>query len=70
MFRSVSSMVIAPASTGRDRSRRIAVIFTLHTNKGIRSNTIPLERMLMIVVIKLIEAKIEDTPARCREKIV
>lgn len=25
--------------------------------------------MLMIVVIKLIAPKIEDTPARCREKI-
>lgn len=26
--------------------------------------------MLMIVVIKLIEAKIDETPAKCREKIV
>lgn len=26
--------------------------------------------MLMIVVIKLIAPKIEETPARCREKIV
>lgn len=26
--------------------------------------------MLMIVVIKLIAPKIDDTPARCREKIV
>jgi hypothetical protein len=26
--------------------------------------------MLIIVVMKLIEARIEDTPARCREKIV
>lgn len=26
--------------------------------------------MLIIVVIKLIDARIEETPARCREKIV
>lgn len=35
-----------------------------------RSITIPLDRMLITVVIKLMEPKIEDTPARCREKIV
>lgn len=70
IFRSVSSIVIAPASTGRDRTSRTAVIFTLHTNRGIRSKTIPLARILIIVVMKLIEARIDDTPARCSEKIV
>lgn len=34
-FRSVSSIVIAPARTGSDRSRRIVVIFTDQTNRGI-----------------------------------
>lgn len=33
-FRSVRSIVIAPASTGRDRRRRIVVIFTDQTNRG------------------------------------
>jgi hypothetical protein len=63
-------MVIAPANTGRDNKRRITVIFTDHTNRGTRSKCIPLERMLIIVEIKLIAPKIEETPARCREKIV
>jgi len=29
----------------------------------------PMPRMLAMVVIKLIEPRIEETPARCREKI-
>lgn len=41
IFRSVKSMVIAPARTGNDNNRRTAVITTAHTNKGIRSNVIP-----------------------------
>lgn len=69
-FRSVRSIVIAPARTGRDRRRRIAVIFTDQTNNGIRSSTIPDVRILMIVVMKLIAPKIDDTPAKWREKIV
>lgn len=68
-FRSVSSMVIAPARTGKDKSRRIAVIKTDQTNKGIRSRVIPGDRILIIVVIKLIAPKIEEIPAKCREKI-
>jgi len=69
-FRSVRSMVIAPASTGRDRSKRIAVINTDQINKGIESKDIDLLRIFKIVVIKLIAPKIEDIPARCKEKIV
>jgi hypothetical protein len=56
--------VIAPANTGRDRSRRIAVIRTDQTKRGVRSQVIPGVRILIIVVIKLIAPKIEDTPAR------
>jgi hypothetical protein len=37
-FRSVRSIVIAPARTGNDRRRRTTVIVTAHTNKGIRSS--------------------------------
>jgi len=69
-FRSVSNMVIAPASTGRERSSKITVIFTDHTNRGIRSNNIPLVRMLMMVEIKLIAPRIDEAPAKCNEKIV
>jgi len=39
-FRSVSSIVIAPARTGRDRRRRIAVIRIDQTNNGILSRDI------------------------------
>lgn len=62
-------MVRAPASTGKDRSRRTVVITTPHTNSGMRSARMPCQRMLKTVVIKLMAPRIEETPARCREKI-
>lgn len=62
-------MVMAPASTGRVSTSRIVVIITAHTNRGIRSSRIPFDRMLIIVVIKLIDPRIDEAPARCREKI-
>lgn len=68
-FRSVSSIVIAPANTGSERRSKIAVIFTDQTNKGIRSSCIPCHRILTIVVIKFTAPKIDETPARCSEKI-
>jgi hypothetical protein len=61
--------VIAPASTGNERSKRIVVITTDHTNKGIRSKVIPLDRILIAVVIKFTDPKIDEIPAKCREKI-
>lgn len=64
MFRSVRSIVIAPARTGRESKRRTVVITTAQTNRGTRSNRIPSDRMFATVVIKLIEPRIEDTPAR------
>jgi hypothetical protein len=36
-LRSVKSIVIAPARTGRDKSNKIAVIKIDHTSKGILS---------------------------------
>ena len=69
-LRSVSNIVIAPASTGNERSSKIAVINTDQTNRGVRSHVIPGDRMLIIVVIKLIAPKIEDTPAKWSLKIV
>lgn len=68
-FRSVNSIVIAPARTGRVRTRRIVVIITAHTNSGIRSSRIPLDRILIMVVIKLIDPRIEEAPAKWSEKI-
>lgn len=62
--------MIAPAKTGKDNNKRIAVIITLHTNRGIRSKEDEGDRILIIVVIKLIAPKMEDTPAKCKEKIV
>jgi hypothetical protein len=69
-FRSVKSIVIAPASTGRDKRRSTAVIKTDQTNNGVALSLIPSIRMLIIVVIKLIAPRIELTPARCSLKIV
>lgn len=63
-LRSVKSIVIAPARTGRDKSKRRAVIPTDQTNSGIRSKVIPIERMLMIVVMKFTAPRIDETPAK------
>lgn len=69
IFRSVKSIVIAPARTGKDNRRRTTVIVTAHTNKGIRSRRRPFHRIFATVVIKLIAPRIEEIPAKCREKI-
>ncbi len=61
--------MIAPASTGRVRSSSRTVIITDQTNSGIRSRRIPFHRILIMVVIKLIEPRIEAIPARWSEKI-
>jgi len=61
--------VIAPASTGRDRSRSTVVIRTAQAKRGIASSTRPKARRFPRVLIKLIAPRIDETPARCREKI-
>jgi hypothetical protein len=61
--------VIAPASTGKDNNSKKAVIKTAQTNKGVRLAVIPGARILLIVTIKLIAPKIEDTPAIYKKKI-
>ena len=68
-FRSVRSIVIAPAKTGRDNKSKIAVISTAQANRGIRSNNIPNTRKFPNVLIKFTAPKIDLTPARCKEKI-
>lgn len=69
-FRSVRSMVIPAARTGRERSRRTAVTKTAQTNRGVWYWEMAGGFILIIVVIKLIAPRIEDTPARWSEKIV
>lgn len=68
-FRSVKSMVIAPANTGRDRSRRVAVRRMDQTNNGVDLRLIPSIRIFIIVVMKLMAPKIDLTPAKCSLKI-
>jgi hypothetical protein len=55
---------MAPAKTGNESSSSKAVMKTDQTNKGIRSKDIAGERMLIIVVIKLMAPKIEEIPAK------
>src|ERR1700709_2586656 len=68
-LRSVSSIVIAPASTGNDRSSRNTVTRIDHTNSGILCRVMPGARMLKMVVMKLMAPRIEDAPARCSDRM-
>lgn len=68
-FRSVKSIVTAPASTGRAKRRRTVVIRTDHAKSGTLSNLIPYARKLPIVLIKFTAPNREEIPAKCREKI-
>jgi len=63
-FLSVKSIVIAPARTGRDSNNKNAVMKTAQTKRGARWATIPGALILIIVTIKLIAPKIEETPAK------
>jgi len=60
---------MAPAKTGRDSKRRMVVMNTDHTNRLSRSQIIPGARMLITVVMKFTAPRIEEIPARWREKI-
>lgn len=62
-------MVIAPARTGTDNNSKIIVKIIAQTKRGTRSSLIPVDRILMIVEIKLIALMIEDIPAKWSEKI-
>jgi hypothetical protein len=56
--------VIAPARTGSDNSSSRAVIAIDHTNSGIRSGF-----MVIVVVMKFTARRIEDNPAKYKEKM-
>jgi hypothetical protein len=58
--------VIPPAKTGKDKSRRIVVKNTDHTNNGVRSLDVIDGRIFIVVVMKLILPMIEEAPAKCR----
>jgi len=62
-------MVIAPANTGSDKRRRMAVRKTDQTNNGVRSHDIPAVRILIIVVMKFTAPRIDLAPAKWRLKI-
>lgn len=69
-FRSVKSIVIAPASTGSLVINKTAVTEIAHSIRGIRSKEIDLDvREQTIVVRKLILPRIEEIPAKCKLKI-
>lgn len=63
-------MVIPAARTGSERRRRTAVIRTAHTNRGVWYCEMAGGFILIMVVIKLIAPRIEETPARWSEKMV
>ena len=64
-LRSVNSIVIAPARTGKLVTSRMAVIDKAQSSKGKRSKEISLVvREQIIVVRKLILPRIDEIPAR------
>lgn len=69
-LRSVKSIVIAPAKTGKERIKSIAVIKIDQGKRGIWLSFKLLGIIFKIVQIKLIAPKIEEIPAKCKEKIV
>lgn len=54
--------MIAPVKTGNDSNNKRAVIPTDQPNIGIRSNVIPDDRILIIVVMKFTAIKIVEIP--------
>ena len=67
-FRSVKSIVMAPASTGKDKRRRIAVSRTDHGNKR-GFIFLFFVCILVTVEIKLAAPRMDLAPAICSEKI-
>lgn len=63
-LRSVRSMVIAPANTGRAIRRRRTVMATDQANRGMRSRVIPGARAWKMVTRKLTAPAMEEAPAR------
>ena len=67
-LRSINNIVIAAARTGIASNNITAVINVAHTNRG-RDIILAGPFIIMIVVIKLMAPIMDDTPARCNEKM-
>jgi hypothetical protein len=65
-FLSVKTIVIAPASTGKDNNNKTAVTITAHPNKANLCSLIPGLLIFNIVVIKFIAPNKLLTPAKCK----
>jgi hypothetical protein len=68
-FRSVNTIVIAPAKTGNDNNNKTAVITTAHPNNANLCNLIPGLLIFNIVVIKFIAPNKLLTPDKCKANI-
>jgi hypothetical protein len=68
-LRSVNTIVIPPANTGKDNNNKTAVITTAHANKISLCNLIPGLLILNVVVMKFIAPKRELIPDKCNPNI-
>jgi hypothetical protein len=62
-------MVIAPPSTGKERTNKKEVTSNDQTYRGKRFKVRPAARILKIVVIKLIAPRIDAAPDKCKLNI-
>ena len=70
-LRSNNNMVIAAANTGKDISNKKLTVIWATINKGYwKKENKELKGKTNTVTIKLIEDKIEEAPAKCKEKII
>lgn len=69
IFRSVKSIVIHAANTGRASINRKAVISNAHVKRGVISNVIWGRRIFIMVVIMFMEATMDEIPAKCKDII-
>lgn len=60
---------MAPAKTGSESRSRMVVMKIDQTKRGTWSMDIPGLRIFRTVEIKLMAPKMEEAPARCKEKI-
>ena len=68
-LRSVRTIVMAPASTGKDNNNNTAVITTAHPNKANLCKLIPGLLIFNIVVIKFIAPNKLLIPDKCKANI-
>lgn len=64
IFRSVNSIVMAPANTGKDNKSKRAVKIIDHGKRGVLSPFCFLQRILTIVEMKFAAPRMELAPAK------